>query len=53
MRRLITALFVTFALSSAQAATQMEELAQRMHPSDFPAQVEKLLKNDNPAQALE
>ena len=53
MRRLITALFVTFALSSAQAATQMEELAQRMHPSDFPAQVEKLLKDDNPAQALE
>lgn len=53
MRRLITALFATLALGSAQAATQMEELAQRMHSSDFPAQVEKLLKSGNAAQALE
>ena len=53
MRRFITALLVTAALGSAQAATQMEELARTLHPSDFPAQVEKLLQGGHPAQALE
>ena len=53
MRRLITAALLALALGSVQAASQMEELAQQMHPSEFPAKIEKLLKDGNPAQALE
>lgn len=53
MRRFITALLLTAALGSAQAATQMEELARTLHPTDFPAQVEKLLQGGHAAQALE
>ena len=40
MRRLITAALLALALGSAQAATQMEQLAKQMHPSEFPAQIE-------------
>ena len=47
MRRLITAALLALALGSAQAATQME------HPSEFPAQIEKLLNSGKAAQALE
>lgn len=53
MRRLITAALLTLVLGSAQAATRMEELAQQLHPSEFPAQIEELLKNGSAAQALE
>ena len=53
MRRLITAALLALALGSVQAASQMEERAQQMHPSEFPAKIEKLLKDGNPAQALE
>ena len=53
MRRLITAALLALALGSAQAATQMEQLAKQMHPSEFPAQIEKLLNSGNAAQALE
>lgn len=45
MRRLITAALLALALGSAQAATQMEQLAKQMHPSEFPAQIEKLLNS--------
>ena len=50
MRRLITAALLALALGSAQAATQMEQLAKQMHPSEFPAQ---LLNSGKAAQALE
>ena len=54
MRRLITAALLALALGSAQgAATQMEQLAKQMHPSEFPAQIEKLLNSGKAAQALE
>ncbi len=53
MRRLLTAAILTLSLGCASAASQMEEFAKTLHPSDFPLQIEKLLQNERPAQALE
>lgn len=39
--------------TGAFAATQMEELAATLHNSDFSAHVERLMRNDRNAQALE
>ena len=53
MRRLITATLLSFAIASASAGTQMEDLALTLHPADFPDQVEQLFRNGNNASALE
>ncbi len=53
MRRLITATLLSFAIASASAGTQMEDLAMKLHPADFPFQVEQLFESGNNASALE
>lgn len=49
------ALAIGLSLSSAPAlaASEMEELAQGLHPGDFSPRVEQLLTNGHAAQALE
>ena len=44
---------MSLASMPASAATEMEQLAKRLGPGDFTPRVEFLLKNNNPAQALE
>ncbi len=53
MRRLITATLLSLAIATASAATQMEELALTLHPTDFPDKVEQLFRSGNNAAALE
>lgn len=53
MKRFITAAALALAVACAQAATQAEEMSRTMQISDYPAQVEKLLKNGSAATALE
>lgn len=54
MRRTHRLLFVLLAsFTAAVQASQMEDLARTLHDSNFSEHVERLLKNNNPSQALE